>query len=74
MTYAELLLSDELADLAEDHGVIVRIEHDLEAPSPWAVWSEDPDGIPDEILGAGETRSEAIEEACATMRGWKVQP
>lgn len=40
------------------------LEHDPEAPLPYAVW------FGSEILGAGQTPDEAIDEARATVRHW----
>lgn len=59
----------ELDALAVFAGLNLRIEHDAAAPLPWAVWGSD--GIEDEdIIGAGESPSEAIEDARAQVRMW----
>ncbi len=42
------------------------LEEDADAPERFAVWS--PEG---DIIGAGETASEAIEDARATIRTWE---
>lgn len=63
--------ASELDALAEFAGLNLRLEHDDDAPMPWAVWGSD--GIDaEDLLGAGESPSEAIEDARNTIRGWEV--
>ncbi len=56
----------DLIDVLNEFAPGAWLEHDTDAPAPFAVWSED-----DEIIGAGETASEAIVDAHATVRGWE---
>lgn len=44
----------------------LSVVEDTDAPMSWAVW------LDDEIIGAGEARSEALAEALATVRGWEA--
>lgn len=63
------LAGAELDALAEFAGLNLRLEHDPDAPLPWAVWGSD--GIEaEDIAGAGVTASEAIEDARAQIRTW----
>lgn len=64
-----MLYQAECLELTELAGAHVRIERDDDAPMPWAVWCKTPCGEED-IIGGGESGSEAIEEARATIRGW----
>lgn len=59
---------DALAELA---GLNLDLEYDPDAPMPFAVWSEDETGEQD-IIGAGASPSEAIEDARNTVRGWEA--
>lgn len=62
----------ELDALAEYYGANLRLDHDPDAPMPWAVWAtlfpEESDY--EDIAGAGVTASEAIEDARAQIRTW----
>ncbi len=62
--------AEELDGLAEYAGLNLRLEHDPEAPMLWAVWGGD--GWNDEeIIGAGDSPSEAIEDARRQIRAWE---
>jgi hypothetical protein len=61
----------ELDALAVFGGLHLRLEHDEAAPMPWAVWGSD-GGDDEDIIGAGDSPSEAIEDARHTIRGWRV--
>jgi hypothetical protein len=54
--------SFELLDFAPAGSYLLE---DADAPLRFSVWCDD------DIIGAGETASEAIEEARATVRGWE---
>jgi hypothetical protein len=41
------------------------VDHDEDAPEPWAVW------LDGEIIGVGEAESEALEDAIQTVREWE---
>lgn len=60
---------DELADLS---GLNLGLEYDPSAPMPWAVWSEGTEPGEVDILGAGWSPGEAIEDARNTIRGWEA--
>lgn len=67
----------EVDALAKAHGLALRLEHDETAPLPWAVWCWDPaadlnDPSDADIIGAGESASEAIEGARAQLRAWEA--
>jgi hypothetical protein len=47
--------------------LVAAQEDDPDAPLPWAVFDEGPDG---DILGAGETPEAAIAEAVEQVRQW----
>lgn len=48
----------------------LRVERDAEM-GEWAVWLQaETQGDDDELLGSGEARSEALESALRTVRGW----
>lgn len=60
--------------LAIAAGVNLEIEHDESNPAPFAVWSENPEDEDDfNIIGSGDTESEAIEAARETVRGWEAE-
>jgi hypothetical protein len=67
---------EALDSLAYAHGLELRIEHDESAPLPFAVWCWDPceDGGKDnaDIIGAGESESEAIDAARKQLRIWEA--
>ncbi len=67
---------EALDALAYAHGVELRIEHDTDAPLPYAVWCWDPCEVDGkelaDIIGAGETESEAIDEARRQIRKWEA--
>ncbi len=56
----------------------LQVLEDPEAPKLWSVWLPDEPGATGlDIIGTGDTRTEALEEAIETVRGWeadKVQP
>lgn len=60
----------EIDALAEWSGLNLRLDHDESAPLPWAVWYTIPESGDEDILGAGESPSEAIEDARNTARQW----
>ncbi len=65
---------EALDALAYAHGMELRIDHDPDAPSPFAVWGWAPDYEVEEdadIIGTGETESEAVEAARRQMRIWE---
>jgi hypothetical protein len=49
------------------HGFVVV--DDKDAPQRFSVWSDNRTDV--DIIGAGDTRSEAIEDARKTVRGWE---
>lgn len=55
----------ELDALAAMSRLNLRLERDESAPAPWAVWDES------EIIGAGESASEAVEDARRQVRRWE---
>lgn len=59
-------LSATLLRLAQEQGIAYRVEQDNTAPQPWAVWADD-----DEILGAGDSLDEALEDAVNQLRSWE---
>lgn len=71
-TFDALNYQYEIDELAAMAGVSLRIEHDDAAPMPWAVWSDDGEGGGD-IVGAGDTVSEAIEDARRQARQWEAK-
>lgn len=60
----------ELDILAEYAGLNLWVEHNEENPSPFAVFADLEDGI-SELIGSGDSESEAIEAARVTIRGWE---
>jgi hypothetical protein len=63
-----LELSDALTRLLGGrpvNGQAFRVDHDEDAPEPWAVW------LDGEIIGVGEAESEALEDAIQTVREWE---
>ena len=64
-------LAAELHRLAELACLNLRIENDADAPMPWAVWGSDPTADePEDIIGAGKTASDAIDQARALIAQW----
>lgn len=61
--------AEELDGLAEYAGLNLRLEHDPEAPMLWAVWGGD-GWDEEEIIGAGDSPSEAIEDARQQIQRW----
>ncbi len=67
---------EALDALAYAHGLELRIVHDPSAPRPFAVWGWAPDYEVEEdadIIGCGETESEAIDEARKQLRKWEAE-
>lgn len=67
-----VIYSAELDELAALAGVErLSADYDPDAPLPWAVWvCGDSDEL--DLIGAGESCSEAIEDARNTVRGWEA--
>jgi hypothetical protein len=73
MTYSQDL-RQSLDALAFAHGLELRISHDPSAPMPYAVWAWAPECETEDdadILGAGESESEAVEMARKQIRIWE---
>jgi hypothetical protein len=65
---------EALNALAYAHGLELEIEEDDDAPMLWAVWAWKPECETYEdadIIGAGDSESEAIEEARKQLRIWE---
>jgi hypothetical protein len=65
----------ELDLLAQAHGMELRLERDEKAPKLFAVWGWSPDDETEDdrdIIGAGDTETEAINDARETMRSWSA--
>ncbi len=62
----------ELDALAEAAGLNLRLDLDRDAPLLWAVWSHDGNGSDEDIIGAGDSPSAALEDARKTIRGWEA--
>lgn len=60
----------ELANLADYAGMDLRFECDPDAPLLWAVWGAERGEVNEDIVGAGNTPIEAIDDARKTIRGW----
>lgn len=77
MSLADLPTAQDWIDLdalAEYFAENLLLDHDADAPLPWAVWCDfdGNDGMGDrEIIGAGETPTAAIDEARETLRKWE---
>ena len=60
-------------NLGAAHGVELRLKHDDAAPMPFAVWCWGPDDDESDadIIGAGQTESEALDAARVQLRAWE---
>jgi hypothetical protein len=73
--HASQSLREALDALAYAHGLELRVEHDETAPMPFAVWCWDPfeeTHADADIIGAGESESEAIDQARRQIRKWEA--
>lgn len=70
MSEAATFTTPELDRLAYAAGCNLEIEYDTSAPMPWAVWAWSDTESEREIIGAGNTDREAIEDARATVAHW----
>ena len=66
-----LIYSEELTELAAQTDGALYFDRDETAPKLWAVWIDLGAGGED-IIGAGDSPSEALEDARATVRGWEA--
>ena len=64
---AQDTMTTELTQLIHDlTGSVVRVERNPELGLYGVALDDEPD-----IIGSGETESEALEDALATVRGWE---
>jgi hypothetical protein len=59
--------------LFTNFGVRCRLDEDASAPMLFGVWTIDEDGGLEELIGAGDTEAEALEEAQAQLAEWEPQ-
>jgi hypothetical protein len=74
-TEVEIDLADLLERLLDEHGYVLDIEHspDGETPLPFGVWCRG-GAQGDDLIGTGETMTEALAEAVNAARAWEAAP
>lgn len=60
-----------VADLIAEYGIPCTMDLDREAPLPYAIWTMR-NGEREEIIGAGDTAADAIDDAESALMFWRA--